>query len=202
MGYTHYWYRKDKEIGTEIFEKLTKDFQKLIASLEELGIALAGGDGCGKPLAGGNLIWFNGVQRCGHPASYELGIAWPSENAGGLANPWKEDVRSKPWFAGATIDKRVCSGDCSHETCHFPRILEGKADYHPAEEHGSGWYFDFCKTAYKPYDLAVTSFLIAAKHYLEEKICIKSDGQTQHWADARILCSGVLGYGFDFELDS
>ncbi len=205
MGYTHYWYRKDREIEGKIFERIVSDFRKLLPAIEKLGIALAGGNGSGDPVIDGTLVCFNGFEKCGHPASYELGIAWPSQNAKGVANPWREDVESGHWFGGATIDKRTCSGDCSHETCWFPRILpedrHTRFDSHPTEEGGSGWHFSFCKTAYKPYDLAVTAFLVIAKHHLKEKLSVQSDGETQHWADARILCEQVLSYGIGFELD-
>jgi hypothetical protein len=205
MGYTHYWYRKDKEIEQAVFNGIASDFKKLSPVFEKLGITLAGGNGAGEPVIDGNRICFNGLRKCGHPVSYELGIAWPSQNAGGVANPWREDVQNGSWFAGATIEKRTCSGDCSHETCWFPRIVPtdqcNRFDSHPSKEKGDGWHFNFCKTAYKPYDLAVTAFLVIAKHHLNEKLWVQSDGETQHWADARILCERMLGYGIGFELD-
>ena len=205
MGYTHYWYRKDSEIVQDIFNKIGSDFKKLIPKFDELSIQLAGGNGEGSPLITEEEISFNGCTRCGHPESYELGIAWPSKTAGGIANTWREDVRSKNWFAGAMIDKRACSGDCSHETCYFPRVIpKDHHNYfgsHPTENKKKGWQFDFCKTAYKPYDLAVTSFLVIAKHYLKANLWISSDGETQHWADARILTQQVLGCGAEYELD-
>ena len=205
MGYTHYWYRKDREIESSVFESIAADFKKLMPALEQLGISLAGGQGEGEPVIEGSLICFNGLEKCGHPVSYELGIAWPSQNAAGVATPWREDVRGGSWFGGATIDKRACSGDCSHETCWFPRIIPEDRhthfDRHPTEENGKGWQSNFCKTAYKPYDLAVTAFLIIAKHHIKEKIWIASDGETQHWADGRILCEQFLKYGIGFELD-
>lgn len=205
MGYTHYWYRKDKEVEQAVFERIVEDFTRLIPEMEKLGISLAGGNGVGNPVIDKGLICFNGIEKCGHPASYELGIAWPSKNASGVANPWREDVQDGAWFGGAMIDKRTCSGDCSHETCWFPRVVPNERmtqfDSHPTKEGGAGWQFNFCKTAYKPYDLAVTSFLIIAKQHLKETISIKSDGETQHWADARVLCQQVFNYGIEFELD-
>ena len=104
MGYTHYWYRKDKQIEPGIFERIASDFKKLLPKFNEFKIPLAGGDGEGNPIITREGICFNGCAHCGHPESYELGIAWPSKNAGGIANTWREDVRSADWFAGATID--------------------------------------------------------------------------------------------------
>lgn len=59
---------------------------------------------------------------------------------------------------------------------------------------------DFCKTAGKAYDLAVTSCLIAAKHHFGHAIEVTSDGEEEDWADARALCQSALGYGSDIEV--
>ncbi len=205
MGYTHYWYRKNKEVEVKSYEEIGSKFRALLPHFEQLGVNLAGGNGKGEPEISQTLISFNGLEDCGHPSTHELGIAWPSKNANGVAKPWLEDVASGSWHAGATIDKRACSGDCSHETCWFPRVVPKDHscyfDSHPTQENGNGWQFNFCKTAYKPYDIAVTAFLIITKHILKKEIWISSDGETQHWADGRILCQKVLGFGVEFELD-
>jgi len=62
--------------------------------------------------------------------------------------------------------------------------------------------FSFCKTAMKPYDVAVTSLLIIVKHYLKDGITVTSDGDIQDWADGKSLCQNTLGYGKDFLLDN
>ena len=62
-------------------------------------------------------------------------------------------------------------------------------------------FFNFTKTARKPYDIYVQSALIIAKHYLKNKIDITSDGNHDEWNDARVLCTKVLGYGKTFKLD-
>ena len=128
---------------------------------------------------------------------YQLAIAWPSKDAIGLADAG-EDVRKGNWFAGAYISKRTCDGDCSHETFHFPRVFKP----HDWEEPKNGLYFDFCKTAFKPYDLAVTAFLIVAKHHLRDRLVVHSDGEDTQWQDARWLCQMELDYGLDFQLDA
>lgn len=154
MGYTHYWYRKDKEIEKNVFSVIVSDFKKIIAAVNKLGVCLADGHGVGIPTIEENLISFNGLQKCGHPENHEFGIAWPAKYAKGIGNPWLEDVRSEPWFGGETLAKRMCSGDCSHETCYFPRVIlkqdYGYFDSHPTEREGTGWHFECCKTAYKP----------------------------------------------------
>jgi hypothetical protein len=64
-----------------------------------------------------------------------------------------------------------------------------------------GKYFGFCKTAFKPYDWAVTAFLIIAKHYLGDRILVHSDGTSANWHDARLICQIELGYGMEFKGD-
>ncbi|MEI8195291.1 MAG: hypothetical protein WCI73_05220 [Phycisphaerae bacterium] len=61
--------------------------------------------------------------------------------------------------------------------------------------------FSFCKTAHKPYDLAVQVALIVFKHHLGAQLCVRSDGKEAAWDRARQLCQQYLGYGTDFRLD-
>jgi hypothetical protein len=122
---------------------------------------------------------------------------------------------SGTWFGGLRLKHRSCGGNCSHETFNLPLEAEkddwqkpiGKISYY--DEHGKpvyndkediGLYFDFCKTAYKPYDLAVIICLIIAKHHLEEEIIVSSDGRIDSWKDGMLICQKILGYGLDFAL--
>jgi hypothetical protein len=195
MGYTHYWRRK-KEFDPEDYRLVVGDFRKLLPVLSEVGVPLAGGTGLGKPIITNNLVWFNGPKNCGHNADHSVVIPWPVENAGGVM--LNRDVSKGSWFAGTTIDSRCCDGDCSYETFHFPRVLELLEWERPDEQ---GLYFCFCKTAFRPYDLAVTAFLVIADHYLGDQIVISSDGEQQHWFDAMLLCAEHFGYGLSFRLD-
>lgn len=61
--------------------------------------------------------------------------------------------------------------------------------------------FDFCKTQYRPYDLAVMICLVIAKEYLKERIEIRSDGKSEDWQPAMDTCQEVLGYGDNFRLN-
>jgi len=192
MGYTHYW-RREKEISRKAMRAIVDDFKKVLPELSKV-IDLAGGDGKGKLTTTYELVSFNGRTKCNHPQK-ELFITWPSKNAGGIANP-DEEVKDGYWFGGAQLSKRACDGDCSHETCYFPRVIEVQE----WQESQGGLYFECCKTAYKPYDLAVISFLIIAKHHLNGKLVISSDGTDGHWLDGKQLCQSVLGYGEDFKL--
>ena len=122
---------------------------------------------------------------------------------------------SGTWFAGLKLKYRSCGGTCSHETFCLSLEIEkedwqkpigeishydqyGKPVYNDKEEVGR--YFEFCKTAYKPYDLAVIICLIIAKHYLAEEILISSDGTLDNFRDGMLICQKILGYGLDFTL--
>ena len=68
----------------------------------------------------------------------------------------------------------------SYETFFFPRHYDGD--------------FNFCKTAYKPYDIVVCGALIVLKHYMP-KLKVSSDGGEEDWAPAVALAQKTLGYG-------
>ena len=65
----------------------------------------------------------------------------------------------------------------------------------------NGLYFDCCKTAFRPYDLVVISFLIIAKHHLGDKFIVRSDGEDGHWFDGKFICQSELGYGLNYEIN-
>jgi hypothetical protein len=60
----------------------------------------------------------------------------------------------------------------------------------------------FCKTARKPYDLAVCACLIIFRHHIGEKFEVSSDGDDdeENWPAARAICQHLFGYGSEFEL--
>lgn len=188
MGYTHYW-RRDKAIDPVKYKAIVEDFKKLVPIMERQGVKLAGGMGSGRPELDKD-VWFNGQEQCGHK-KFDLGIAWPATNGDG------EPPVTGGWFAGAQLSKRSCGGDCSHETFHFPQTLKlGACKVLPTLVR----LIPCCKTAFKPYDWAVTAFLVIAKHYLGDKLKVSSDGEMEHWSDAMQLCQIELGYGMDFRL--
>jgi len=194
MGYTHYWRRK-KDIDSSTFQKIVDDFKKVLPKVVEYGVKLADGLGEGEPEINYDIIRFNGAVHCGHPENAEIITPWPSDDTGGIANP-EESVKVDNWYAGAMIQKRCCDGDCSYETFEFERELTP----YDWDEPEDGKYFRFCKTAFRPYDLAVISFLIIAKKHLKERIIISSDGKDNLWFDGKFLCHLELGYGLDFSL--
>ena len=84
-----------------------------------------------------------------------------------------------------------------HETLWFPKIRTMQ-DYEKIQD--DGLISDFCKTAQKPYDIAVMVFLIIAKRHLKDSIKVRSDGQTEDWQPAVELCQTKLGYGKTFRI--
>jgi hypothetical protein len=132
MGYTHYW--TIGKLDPEQFVKFSADCEKIIDDCKQNGIAIAGGDGVGKPEITSKEVWFNG------------------------------------------------SGEDSHETFHIS--IESKG-------------FDFCKTARKPYDLAVAACLVAAKHHFGDQITISSDGGMDGFTEGIEVCKRLFGYGLE-----
>lgn len=196
MGYTHYWYRKIS-IPSNKMQPIANDFGKVVLALDDMGVHLADGFGKNAPEISAETIWFNGLENCGHRKNEEVSIPWPDRKANGV-NSRIEPI-SGQWFAGSLLSTRTCNGDCSYETFHFPAEMD-KSGYLQTDDKRKDLYFNCCKTAFRPYDLAVTAFLIIAKHHLGEDIIVNSDGEDEHWIDAKRLCQAFLGYGEQFRM--
>lgn len=89
----------------------------------------------------------------------------------------------------------------SHETFMFTRVVENKKYLQYHNDDTKTHIFDFCKTAEKPYDIAVTSALIIAKKHFGDDIIISSDGVREEWYQAITLCEEKLGYGKTMNFD-
>lgn len=210
MGYTHYFYI-NSELNQENFNSVLGDFKLVLPKLEHLGVKLAGQNGEGKIILTKKEIAFNGLRNCGH-VERDLGITWPSDQAKGV-NSTTSKIEGK-WFAGLKLNTRTCGGDCSHETFVLrqnnskSRMVSTEIAYYDndkpvfQDKKLIGKHFEFCKTAYKPYDLAVNVCLIIAKHHLGDQIIIKSDGEILNWRDGQEICQQFLGYGMDFKLEA
>jgi hypothetical protein len=187
MGYTHYWRHKEN-LDEEQFKNVATDLKILIDVFKKAGFKLANGSGekGTEPIVTKDIISFNGQRECGHPYE-DLGIAWASSKASGVETSYSPV--SGHWFAGAELDKRSCGGDCSHESF----ILERATKREKYDKHEL--LFDFCKTAFKPYDLLVQCALIIAKHYLKDDIIVTSDGTIEQWQDAIKVCEKAFKYG-------
>ena len=119
-------------------------------------------------------------------------------------------------MGGARGRARRCGGDCPHESVIIeqPAQRDPRADeplYYDTrsgqevpvmpDPESIGKVFSCCKTAYKPYDLAVTAVLVAAVHHFgKDAFIVSSDGDMEHWFEGVALCQALFGYGADFTL--
>jgi hypothetical protein len=78
--------------------------------------------------------------------------------------------------------------DLAHETFYWAGIPT-----HPKHREGESHYFNFCKTAMKPYDAVVTAILIRAKSIYGSCVSISSDGDWQEWQAGREMYETVFG---------
>lgn len=79
-----------------------------------------------------------------------------------------------------------------HETFEVRRDPAGNR--WPWQKPEDGRYFDFCKTARKPYDVLVTASLLVLKAHLGDWLLLSSDGRWENWEAGAKLCTAVLGY--------
>jgi hypothetical protein len=108
----------------------------------------------------------------------ELGIII----AGGDGEDEPEIGFDEIWFNG--------SGELSFETVYLERqTVKTMVD----EENNNGLCWQFCKTANRPYDIAVTALYTIIKHHVPECI-VESDGKEKDWMDAITICHDLLGY--------
>ena len=89
-------------------------------------------------------------------------------------------------------------GELSHETFLLERVTDTTGF---TQRDDDGMIFKFCKTAQKPYDIAVCSALIIAKKHFGESIVISSDGDNEEWKASKALCQKILGYGDNLNMD-
>lgn len=92
--------------------------------------------------------------------------------AGGMGEGEPVFTPERVWFNGV--------GDDSHETFEVTVEWGGK--------------FEFCKTACKPYDAAVTACLCLLKFHLGDALRVNTDGEESDWEEglrlARIIQAG------------
>ena len=78
-------------------------------------------------------------------------------------------------------------GDDGHETFLLAR------DSEPGRTAGDKYRFQFCKTAHKPYDIAVVAILTLCHRYTNGAWDIGSDGEPDEWKDGVALACEVTG---------
>jgi hypothetical protein len=186
MGYCHYW-DIEQEIDQESFSFIIADVQRIVLALDDMGVRLAGPLGRGLPEIDADHIAFNGLWECGHIKNEEIAISFPAADAAGIGS--SIDAVAGSYFGmGTLLSHRTCNGNCSYETFKVVRTCIHK------NKVRDGRYFDSCKTAFRPYDLAVQCVLLIAKHHLKDRIHVRSGGSDYHWNDARLLCYNHLNY--------
>lgn len=208
MGYSHYLHRAEK---IENFDKIVEDTKKVLTYLtDQMGIDFADGSGDAgtKPVFKKDYIAFNGSeeQRSGvWTTDEDISIPWPSPMAS-LTDTVADPIAKKTeghWFAGNLVSQRVAPlnekgyGSGSYESVYIKHIFPNDR-FRQLDENGL--LFDCCKTAYRPYDLAVTALYIIIKHH-DPRTKVRSDGEEKDWIDGKIVCYNVLGYGMDFTLN-
>jgi hypothetical protein len=110
----------------------------------------------------------------------------------GLAlGDWTGNLGTQPEFTEGRFslngvdDGRV---DNSHESFIW-EALPSQPDWRKDEPE----FFDFCKTAMKPYDAVVTAILIRAKQIYGSCVSVSSDGDWSEWQAGRDLYEAVFG---------
>ncbi len=179
MGYSHYLYLPEK---LRFWEKIRRDFKKVMRVCKGLGVDLAGPCGHGKPEITDNYIAFNGKAGCRHK---ELEFRLLPATRKVVLLPDGATYEYDPYL-------RYCEGDCSHETCRievegktYPYLVVPVSTYRKVKEE-KDLRPVFVKTNKKPYDIAVQALFLIIKHYNPEAI-IRSDGNADEWEDARLL---------------
>lgn len=96
-----------------------------------------------------------------------------------------DNFGEEPWKRRANGIAFNGLGDDAHETF----ILEATAK-------GQKWAF--CKTARKPYDIAVTACLVLMHDACGDYFRVTSDGTLEEWAEGIALAERCLGYDVSF----
>lgn len=199
MGYSHIWYRQ-RIIPDDVFNSILSDVKKIMTPLSHIGIPLANIEGNGVPDLTIEKIGFNGKIKCGHPSN-NIKLVWPTKNATGIDTKNELDNKIINNHLITAINTRTCNGCCMHEPFIFEKVIHNVSKKSKNDMLRPFPYFRSCKTAFKPYDLVVTTALIIIKHHLMNNIHITSDGDDSKWKDGIMITTHFLGYGDKFTLD-
>lgn len=119
-----------------------------------------------------------------------------TDTAGGYYKGHPLLVRG-PWGSGAPLlsDHGVgFNGDASRGLDHETFAVERFYRPQPWETPDlNGCHFSFCKTARKPYDLAVTAALLLLQQHFGSAVRVSSDGTPEDWEPALALVGGLFG---------
>jgi len=99
------------------------------------------------------------------------------------------------------LDDRLVAFNGAGEA-RYEEFLLARRFERPERVKEDGRCFSFCKTQFRPYDLAVTACLLVAKRHFGDDLSVHSDGEDKDWQATRDLCEGVLSYGRSFHVDA
>lgn len=205
MGFLQGW-RRPKSIERSTFEAIVEDFRKLVGPLRTMGVKLGDTWGQGEPVLNEECVSFNGLANCGctpvkNPlVEHLMGrlldnyVTAPSLQVAAQRTlvehgfEYSEDHFDIDWA------QRRCPGCCTYESFHFPREQRTRENL--------AYLSDAVKTNRRPYDLAVSAFLLVAKKHIGHGFEIHSGGRDAWWDEPRELCQRVLGYGANMRLES
>ena len=195
MGYTHF-YNRPKELDKAKFKLAVDDCKKLC---DALPIPLGGADGTGEPILNDDLLEFNGSKDSQSFCRSDMRVPWPDDDAEGVSIVGDEEPKVGRWYAGDIIKSRCVdeNGDGSFETFRIERVVDPK----DLQDEGEDKYLEFCKTAFRPYDLNAQCCLIIFKQFFGADFLVSTDSVDKLWNEARDACQCILGYGLDFVLD-
>lgn len=109
------------------------------------------------------------------------------------------DGEGKPSFTKNMI-KFNGGGGFDHETFSIYRVVD-EQERERARNLGRKDFFEFCKTARKPYDLLVQAVLILYKHHFGSHVRVSSDGCFGDWVEAYVFVENVMGFTPVFSLE-
>lgn len=106
------------------------------------------------------------------------------------ANGFGQPEFSEEYFAfnGDAMNGDPALGRYDHESFFWDRSY-ARPEWNPNEDS----HFNFCKTAYKPYDAVVTAVLLRAKEIYGDLVEVSSDGTWEEWSTGRILFTLTFG---------
>lgn len=126
-----------------------------------------------------------------------------SSSAGGYYKDFPLTIRGAKGTGKPTINRYLVSlngdanskdegdSDLAHETFYVPRLYQPES-WQTTE---NGKYFQFCKTARKPYDLAVVACLIRFAYRFGKDVDVSSDGDDVDWEPGLMLCRDLFTEG-------
>jgi hypothetical protein len=141
----------------------------------------------------------------------------------GYTHYWRRSTATQPAWAEYISDissiVKYCTGEGIPLANGFgdegslPIISSGEVAFNGAgeeahetfmmlREEDSDGYFRFCKTAYKPYDMAVCLALIMAKKRFGKDIEVSSDGGEEDWKNSFDAALRVFKVSARFDNDS